>query len=307
MSTILDLLNAKSPGVRKEKLKQLVGALGHEPGWFQKVRAELLAHGRRRVDRVAKLAPTLADRAGFESLAGRRIMDFGVGYVLSVPLIYWLAGAREVVATDYYAIVDFRASRRALHKADSKVIAHQLGKIADPQRVEARLASLQALDRWTPDRLAALGLHYIAPLDASKPLPSIGAFDCIASTSVMEHVPAHLAGEILSNLQNVLVPGGCQLHTIHLEDHRDLARAPFAFLGADDDYQQGQSDARGNRLRASEWMAIAATVPGAEAQMLGSRVKDRSLLPCRLNPKFANYTADDLATATLALGLRRPL
>lgn len=307
MSLLLDLLRAKSPGIRKEKLKQLVGALGHEPGWSQKVRAELIARGRRRVDKVAKLAAGLQDRAGWESLAGRRIMEFGVGYVLSVPIVYWLAGAREVVATDYYPIVDLRASRRALHKADKKVLLQRLSQVANPEEVEARLASLLALERWTPDRLAGLGLHYIAPLDASRPLPPIGTFDAIVSTSVMEHVPASLAGEILSNLQNVLSPGGCQLHTIHLEDHRDLARAPFAFLGTDDDYQDGQSDARGNRLRASEWIAISRSVPGAEAQSLGSRVKDHSLLPYPLHPKFADCTRDDLATATLGLRLRRPL
>jgi hypothetical protein len=307
MGLLLDVLRAKSPAIRKEKLKQLVGALGHEPGWSQKARAELIARGRRRVDKVAKLAAALPDRAGWESLAGRRIMEFGVGYVLSVPIVYWLAGASEVVATDYYAIVDLQASRRALHKADKKAIIQRLSHVANPQDVQARLASLLALERWTPDRLARLGLHYIAPLDASKPLPAIGAFDCIVSTSVLEHVPAALAGDILSNMQNALVPGGCQLHTIHLEDHRDLAHAPFAFLAADDDYQEGQSDARGNRLRGSEWMTVSRSVPAAEAQSLGSRVKDHSLLPDPLHPRYRDFAPDDLATATLTVRLRRPL
>jgi hypothetical protein len=306
MSLLLDMLRASTPGLRREKLKQLIGALGHEPGWAQKIRAELLAKGNRRADRVTGHAVTLAKRAGMGTLAGLRIMEFGLGHLLSVPVVYWLAGAREVVATDYYAILDLSASRRALLRADTATLIGKLAEIAEPTEIEARLRALLAMKRWTLSQLEELGIRYVAPLDASRPIPSLGSFDCVSSTSVMEHVPTATAGDILSNLHDRLVPGGAQIHNIHLEDHRDLRRAPFGFLGADDDYKDGQCDSRGNRLRASDWMAIARTVPGAQVEAAGGRVKRDAVLPEPLDAKFAGYAADDLKTATMLLLLRRP-
>ena len=51
------------------------------------------------------------------------------------------------------------------------------------------------------------------------------------------------------------------VHNIHLEDHRDIDGAPFAFLAADTDWTEADYDSRGNRLRASDWVRIVAAIP----------------------------------------------
>lgn len=95
---------------------------------------------------------------------------------------------------------------------------------------------------------------------AASPLAG-ESFDLILSLSVLEHVPPAVAPALLTNLLAMLRPGGTMVHNIHLEDHRDIDGAPFAFLAADTDWTEADYDSRGNRLRASDWVRIVAAIP----------------------------------------------
>ena len=83
-------------------------------------------------------------------------------------------------------------------------------------------------------------------------------------------------------------------HYVHLADHRDIAHAPHAFLDADDDYRATDHDARGNRMRASDWRAIFNTLPKfCWHERTRPEAADR--LPKQLAERFRAYDRDDLA------------
>jgi hypothetical protein len=53
---------------------------------------------------------------------------------------------------------------------------------------------------------------------------------------------------LLNNIHADLNPGGTMIHSIHLEDHRDIKNDPFGFLAIpSNDYPASLQSARGNR------------------------------------------------------------
>lgn len=289
----------------KERLKALMGALGHRPGWAQRVRARRYATGMKRLDHVAAWFLPRLRQAGIESLRGARVMEFGAGHLLSEPIICWLAGASHVEANDYFPILQPGEIGRSVASADLARLESLMDGWGDPAERRARLDALLGGATRSLAGLERLGIVYVAPLDLSRPHPEPGSFDLINSLSVLEHVPPAAAPAILANLHAALAPGGRMIHNIHLEDHRDFENAPFAFLAADSDYREGDADARGNRLRASDWLAMAEALPGAEVTVNLRAERDVALLPRRLDPLFAGRDPRDLATGGLDICITR--
>ena len=129
--------------------------------------------------------------------------EFGAGWDLVVPLVLARDGLRDQTLTDVRRLV-----RQEL-VADS---AARLG-------VE-------------PD-LPALGINYIAPVDAmATGLPS-GSFDLVTSTDTLEHVPRTQLVPLLSECRRLLRPGGVLTARIDYRDHyaySDPSIGPFHFL-----------------------------------------------------------------------------
>lgn len=293
-------------GALREGLKRRIGALGHAPGFAQRLRARRLASGDKRLDRVA---PGLAWWIGHAigSAEGKDCLEFGSGHLLSEALTCRIAGAARVVACDYFPILDRDAAARALNGIDRAALAQGVRAYlaaADPSPL---LAGIEARLRDGDDILAAACVEYAAPLDFTAAAPFPGAFDFIHSTSVLEHVPAAQASDILANLHACLKPGGAMVHQIHLEDHRDFARAPFAFLAVADDWREADADTRGNRLRASHWLALARALPGAEVSVPYIRSRDDVALPAALHRDFAALDPADLRTANIGMVVRKIL
>ena len=135
---------------------------------------------------------------------------------------------------------------------------------------------------------------------AASPLAG-ESFDLISSLSVLEHVPPAVAPALLTNLLAMLRPGGTMVHNIHLEDHRDIDGASFAFLAADTDWTEADYDSRGNRLRASDWVRIVAAIPGAAAARVEPLFKAGALLPADIDLAFRSYDPADLRTSRIIL------
>ena len=129
--------------------------------------------------------------------------EFGAGWDLVVPLVLARDGLRDQTVSDVRRLV------RPELVADS---AARLG-------VE-------------PD-LPALGINYIAPVDAmATGLPS-GSFDLVTSTDTLEHVPRKQLVPLLSECRRLLRPGGVLTARIDYRDHYaygDPSIAPFHFL-----------------------------------------------------------------------------
>lgn len=293
------------PGKLRQRLKQAAGAAGHAPGWAQEMRARKLAAGVKRLDQAAADFGHQVAYSGLSSLNGLRCMEFGAGHLLSEAFSFHLAGAREVVATDYFPILQERHLPLVLEGADDDRIVKELARFADPDAIRRRLAALRRRDNFSLKALNDIGLSYAAPYDATQgPLERDG-FDLITSRSVLEHVPRSGAELILRSVYASLRPGGMMVHSIHLDDHRDIERAPYAFLAADSDWSLAEEDQRGNRLRASDWVKLAQRIEAAEVSA-DPRPGDPSALPRQLAQEFAQHDRDDLAAHGVMLVVRKP-
>ena len=248
----------------------------------------------------------MLDTAGIRTLRGAACLEFGSGHLLTEPLLHHLLGAKRAVAADYFPILQPELIAAACRAVDEDALAGALGGLEEAELLRSRFRALATRRDWSLAALAGLGIAYVAPYDAAAgPLPGGERFDLIASCSVLEHVPRDAAGAILRNLAAMLKPGGVMVHAIHLEDHRDFAEAPFAFLAADTDWRDADADRRGNRLRARDWVALAQDLAGVELVAAETEVRNAPL-PARLDPVFTGYAPDELRVKRLVLALRAP-
>ncbi|MEZ6184785.1 MAG: hypothetical protein R3F62_07225 [Planctomycetota bacterium] len=269
-----------------------------------RLRARLLAAGDKRLDLCAAQLAHLLHLARLD-VRGRVCVELGSGWVLSHALLLWLLGAERVIATDLEAQAHPETLKVAIRKAVTSVVRDVLSPFEDHGLLRARLERLAQLERIDLAQLRAMGIEYRAPLDlAREPLGE--PVDLVLSWSVLEHVPVQDAEALLQNLAKDLQPGGAMLHAIHLEDHRDSARAPFAFLAPDPDFGPRQQSERGNRIRRSGWEARCARLPGLETEVLYAWQRDPALLPAVLDPSVECRDPEDARTSHLGLCLRRP-
>jgi SAM-dependent methyltransferase len=303
--TATRLIRLLPPTVR-ERLKARLGGLGHGPGLAQALRGMRDSRGRKRLDRVAPDVARLLLQANTD-VVGRKAMSFGAGHLADEALALFLAGAEEVLAVDYFPIVGWTHAERAFRLAPPEALVNALLPVAPAETIRARHAQLHNLHRWTTDSLGALGIIYRAPVDFAESVPFPDRLDWIMSRSVLEHLPPDRAGDILLNVFRCLRPGGIMSHGVHLEDHRDFAGAPHAFLAADTDWTPAQADTRGNRLRPSDWRRLARALPGGLTRLVEDwPPHPQHPLPPALAPEFAGRPAGDLAAPWIEIVTRRP-
>lgn len=284
----LERLGKRAPGL-------VYGLLGRRR--VDAVRARLLARSSKRLDVVAAQVAHLLHLSGLD-VRGRVVLELGSGWVLSHALVLHLVGARTVIATDLEPQAHLPALREAIRSATGSIVRDVLSPFEDHEALRARVGALEALARRPLDlgALGALGLEYVAPLDLVR--RRLGRpVDLVYSNSVLEHVPARDGTLLLRNVAADLAPGGAMLHAVHLEDHRDPAGAPFAFLAEEGYEADGE---RGNRLRASAWRRRFAGLDGLVTRELYAWRRDASLVPARVARDVEHEGVDDLRTSHVA-------
>jgi hypothetical protein len=232
-------------------------------------------------------------------------MDYGCGYLLADALMYSFLGAREVHAVDYEPLLQHEVMRAYAVETDWAALAITAQPMISLARTKVWANTLNAAlatgsARWWE----ALGITYLAPYDCMKDATRTVRYDAILSISTLEHVPPEFAAVIVARLSDLVLSGGFVDHSIHLEDHRDFVHAPFAFLGADDDYTPKDFDLRGNRLRHRDWRQIFDAQKDFDwTAWTGQR--DHSLLPQVLATPFVGADPADLAIGSLNIVGRR--
>jgi cyclopropane fatty-acyl-phospholipid synthase-like methyltransferase len=267
--------------------------------------AARLARTTKRLDQCAAQLAHMLHLAGDVRLEGARCLELGAGWVLTHALVCHLLGAERVVAVDVEAAARFESLRTAVMDAPPAIVRDLLAPFSDHADVRARLERLRAIERFDEHSLAELGIVYRAPIDLARDgLPE--SFDVIYSLSVLEHVPLDDVPGLLSTLTRQLAPDGVMLHMIHLEDHRDIARDPFAFLRArPQPFSRIEQTERGNRMRASAWLEAFARVPELRSRVLWAWQRREAALPDALDAAVVSRDEDDLRTSHLGIAVRR--
>jgi hypothetical protein len=248
----------------------------------------------------------ILDGIGWRSLNGKRVMDFGSGILPADAFGYAVFGASEVHAVDYTPLYQDRPFREYVAQGDwcrfSPAIADRCGPdVAENWFRKLRNALADPGDNW----ISHLGLRYVAPFDILKDEPPAASYDFIASRSTLEHVPIEFAQAMMDRMAQLVAPEGAMHHHIHLADHRDIARNPYGFLSADDDYTPAQHDLRGNRLRASDWRKILSRLNFEWSET--AFIANPGPMPKVLAAEFGSYEREDLLlTAYIVNGVRSP-
>jgi SAM-dependent methyltransferase len=273
---------------------------------YNRYAARRLARRARRLDLCAAQFAHLLHRIPELSLENARCLEIGSGWVLTHPLVCYLLGARSVTAVDILPLAHPASLRDAVRESDASLVREVLSPYSPYEIVRARLAMLQGINRFTFDTLDQLGIRYVAPSDLVNEPPA-GPFECIYSFDVLEHVPRKDLTTVLANLGQSLAPGGCMVHEIHTEDHRDSKREPFAFLSEPQgSYPETSEMLRGNRMRKNAWRSVLEDIPGMNFTFLYEWYRDDGKVPDRIDPSIFATDDRDLRIAYLGvMGMKR--
>jgi SAM-dependent methyltransferase len=238
---------------------------------------------------------------------GAVVFEVGTGWRINLPLVFWLAGAREIVTADvhpHFRLDLFARDLAYLRQHADRVrgmLREALGASLDEQRWRNLLA-------FRPDSLrsacAFLSLRYMAPADAAATGLPPESVDVHVSRNVLEHVPPATLRGIFREAARVTRRDGLMLHRVDHSDHfahGDPALSAIHFLK----YSPRQWRARAgnrlgytNRLREDDYVALFAESCCAVRQVLSTvdeRVATQLAAGFPMHADFATKPADVLA------------
>jgi hypothetical protein len=249
--------------------------------------------------------------AGRRSVDGAVMVEVGTGWYPTNPLLFALAGAREVHTYDIVRHLDEGLTRRLLAHLDARAarIAATAGVPVDA--VEARIARWRAA-RGLDALLAEAGIRYHAPGDARATGLPDGAVDIVFSNSVLEHVDPALLPSLMAESRRLVGARGLAVHAVACNDHYahfDRAISFVNYLRYDDAVWARWNNPLNyqNRLRAPDFIA-AARAAGLEVVHEERAVRPgtrEALAAMPVAARFAHYTPDDLAATTVNFAARR--
>ena len=241
-----------------------------------------------------------------------RFFEFGAGWDLIVPQVYFSAGVRHQHIVDLHRLV----SPDLVEDANRRL--RQIGAVTSTQTHKTRVSfeSLPDLRGKPLDAmLGELGIVYQAPADATNSGLPDASFDVVTSSLVLEHVPGPVIGAIFREMFRIVRPGGVVSSSIDMSDHyshADSAVAPWNFL------RYGPAKWRlmnppilyQNRLRASEQLdlirASGLKIVSMLPRFVGSVESFEAIRPRFAEPYTGWAQADDLRTTQLHVVATRP-
>jgi len=179
--------------------------------------AKSLARSIKRLDLCAAQIAHLLHLSGISSVEGKVCLEVGSGWVLSHAVIFYLLGAKKVIATDILPWAYPPALKVAIQNAVSYIVRDVLSPFAAHHEIRARLDRLLSIPEFSFELLREMGIEYVAPVNwAKKPLET--CVDLVYSLSVLEEVLADELGNLLGNLEQGLNEGGVMVHAVHIDD-----------------------------------------------------------------------------------------
>lgn len=241
-------------------------------------------------------------------IKGAKVLEIGSGWIPIAPLLYRIAGAREVLLSDQHRLLHPSSVQAAVTFLKTRAGRISQALCVDEARIcEVLDVSLQgSLDAL----LDALGLRYIVPLNPDTLKEPI---DLAFSHTVLEHIPPAALVEIFALIHARLKHGGLFCNGIDNSDHRrsyDEDLPIVDFLRYSDftwTIQCINPQDYTNRLRHSDYLAL--------LEKAGFRLHDyqvhvaqealAEIRPQDLPERFRTKSAKDLCTTWSLILARR--
>jgi hypothetical protein len=128
------------------------------------------------------------------------------------------------------------------------------------------------------------------------------AFRLAISRRVMEHIPAGIAPEFVSNMASLLVDGGIGIHGINISDHLAAydpnVNKKHYLTFSDSQWRLWCENGVQyiNRIQASEWLRLFST---AGLNLLEEYRENANVSDLRVNSQFRSLSHEDIACANL--------
>lgn len=230
------------------------------------------------------------ERHGTRALADASFFEFGAGFDLHMPLIFWTLGVTRQTVVDIVP----RARPALVHDAADRLRA-------DESAASPRLAPKG--DVGLIEYLLEHGITYRAPADARATGLDASSVDCVTSTSTLEHIPVDDIIRIVGECRRIIRPDGVMSSLIDYQDHYsyfDRSVSVYNYLKfTDAQWRRYNSDLQyQNRLRHSDYCRLFET-GGWQVVEVVPRVPDPALRAeldaITVAPEFHGYDLDDLA------------
>lgn len=234
--------------------------------------------------------------------------EFGAGWDLIIPLIYFAMGINKQVLIDItphikFDLINDTLIRLTKYKTEIEKKNERAFRIISPAPVITRKNDLERI----------FGIQYIAPLDASNTGFPAGSIDFISNTATFEHIPEAAILPILKESYRILKPGGVMSCLIDLNDHYsyvDKSISCYNFLKFNDQVfdKYNSSIHYQNRLRYSDYVN---KIKQAGFSIIEEKIQypteedTRILKSLEIDSKFRDYNLHDLGVRTLHEILRK--
>jgi cyclopropane fatty-acyl-phospholipid synthase-like methyltransferase len=240
-------------------------------------------------------------------LTNKVCLEVGSGWVLSHAIVCYLLGAKHIFATDISPNAHPATLKTAIHGAIPSVVRDTLAPFCDHEKIRERLDGLLAFDKFSFETLEDIGIEYIAPIDLARDNFD-DKIDFIYSHSVLEHIPTEDIRSVLEKMVLILNPSGYMIHTIHLEDHKNIEEKPFDFYSEPDEkYSRIVQSQRGNRIRKSQWLNNFQLIDELELKILYEFTRNKADIPPVISPSLQYVDENDLRVTHMGvLLLKKP-
>ena len=239
-----------------------------------------------------------------------RLYEFGAGWDLTTPLIFYGLGATQ------QTLVDIRLNLR-FEDVDHSISQYERHRGALEQQSGRPLRDLgSGAVRSIDDLQRRFGIVYLAPCDARNTGLPEKSFDLVSSTNTLEHIPGPDIAAILSEARRLLSADGIVSGLVDMQDHYsyfDPSVSAFNFFRFSDRTWAAVNSSLHyqNRLRVPDYRDLIqrAGLELVEEQTWGPTAADLDTIRAmRLASRFAKrYSVDDLATRAVHIISRRPV
>lgn len=289
--------------IRKSAKLLLPNELRYKLGIHQnQLNAKHLASSSKRLDLCSAQMAHVLHLSGFANkypIRDKVCVELGSGWVLSHSLVLYLLGAKRVITTDVQRIADLSTLFQSINLSTLSIIRDVLSPFEDHNLIRERLNNLVAIKSFSIDVLNGLGIEYIAPIDLTINLLNT-KFDFVYSNSVLEHVPVDDVLPLLNNVASNLSNSGNMIHSIHLEDHKNMD-SPFDFLSEPSQkFSIEVQNNRGNRIRCSQWNDIFSQVKNIDYKFIYQWSRLDKKLPI-VDPSIKYQNIEDLKISHIGI------